>query len=123
MQLEHRLPTVSEYMKLRDCVGWWKTDEKATEIALSNSLFSVVAMEEKSVAGIARIIGDGGLYFYIQDLIIHPEFQKRGLGRRLMDELMAYIRANAKSGAFVGLMAAKGLEGYYESFDFIARGR
>ncbi len=121
MRLEHRLPSVSEYKKLRDSVGWWETDEKATEIALRNSLFSVVAMENNDVVGFGRIVGDGGLYFYIQDLIVHPEFQNDGLGRRLMDELMSYVRGNAKSGAFVGLMAAKGLEEYYESFGFKAR--
>ena len=123
MQIEHRLPTVSEYQKIRDCVGWWKTDDKATEAGLKNSLFSVVATEEKRVVGLARIVGDGGLYFYIQDLVIHPEFQKKGLGRRLMGELMSYISKNAKPGAFVGLMAAKGLETYYESFRFIARNK
>ena len=38
-----------------------------------------------------------------------------------MDELMSFVRANAKSGEFIGLMAAKGLERYYESFGFRAR--
>ena len=38
-----------------------------------------------------------------------------------MKELMSYITGNAKSGAFVGLMAAKGLETYYEQFGFKAR--
>jgi ribosomal protein S18 acetylase RimI-like enzyme len=115
------LPLVSEYKKLRDSVGWWETDEKATEIALQNSLFSVVATEHNDVVGFGRIVGDGGLYFYIQDLIVHPKFQNNGLGRRLMDELISYLRGNANSGAFVGLMAAKGLEEYYESFGFKAR--
>jgi hypothetical protein len=34
---------------------------------------------------------------------------------------MDYIKANAKPGGFVGLMAAKGLEKYYASFGFKAR--
>jgi ribosomal protein S18 acetylase RimI-like enzyme len=121
MRIEHRQPTVSEYNGLRDSVGWWKTDEKVAEIALNNSLFSVVAVENDILAGLGRIVGDGGLYFYIQDLIIHPDFQMEGLGTKLMNELMSYIRANARSGAFVGLMAAKGLAKYYESFGFKAR--
>ncbi len=121
MQLEHRLPSVSEYKELRVSVGWWETDENATEIALSNSLESVVAMENNNIVGFGRIVGDGGLYFYIQDLIVRPDFQGRGIGKQLMDELMSCIIANAKSGAFVGLMAAKGLEKYYKSFGFKAR--
>jgi ribosomal protein S18 acetylase RimI-like enzyme len=121
MQIEHRSPTVSEYTRLRDSVEWWQTDAKAVETALNNSLFSVVAIEHGNVVGFGRIIGDGGLYFYIQDLIVHPEFQTKGLGKSLMKELMGYITAKAKSGAFVGLMAAKGLEKYYERFGFKTR--
>jgi len=108
-------------MRLRNLVGWWEIDENATGKALENSLFSVVVIEHGTVIGLGRIIGDEGLYFYIQDLIVHPEFRAKGLGKLLMKELMSYITANAKSGAFVGLMAAKGLETYYEQFGFKAR--
>ena len=121
MQIEYRSPTVIEYTRLRNLVGWWEVDENATGKGLENSLFSVVATEHGTVIGFGRIIGDGGLYFYIQDLIVHPEFQAKGLGKILMKELMSYITAKTKSGAFVGLMAAKGLEKYYEQFGFKAR--
>ena len=121
VKIEYRLPTFSEYKKLRGSVGWWETDKNATDTALKNSLFSVVAVEHDTLIGFGRVIGDGGLYFYIQDLIVHPEFQKKGFGKSLMKELMGYITANAKPGAFVGLMAAKGLERYYEPFGFKAR--
>ncbi len=121
MRIEHRAPIVSEYRELRDSVGWWKVEEKAIEKALKNSLFSVVAIENDTVVGIARIVGDGGLYFYFQDLIVSSDFQNRGIGKALMKELMDYIDANAAKGAFVGLIAAKGLEKYYESFGFKAR--
>ncbi|MEJ2696958.1 MAG: GNAT family N-acetyltransferase [Candidatus Sulfobium sp.] len=121
IRLEHKLPTVSEYTYLRDSVGWLKIDEQAAEIALSNSLFSVVALENNEIVGLGRIVGDGGIYYYIQDLIVHPRLQRQSIGKKLMDELMTYINANAKTGAFVGLMAAKGLERYYESFGFKAR--
>ena len=90
-------------------------------MALKNSLFSAVAVEHDTVIGFGRVIGDGGLYFYIQDLIIHPDFQNKGFGKLLMKELMAYITAKAKSGAFIALMAAKGLEKYYEPFGFKSR--
>jgi ribosomal protein S18 acetylase RimI-like enzyme len=92
-------------MRLRNLVGWWETDKNATGKALENSLFSVVAIEHGTVIGFGRIIGDEGLYFYIQDLIVHPEFQAKGLGKLLMKELMSY----------------KGLEKYYEQFGFKAR--
>ena len=121
MQIEHRLPILAEYKELRASAGWWKTDDKATDIALSKSLFSVVAIKNDNVIGLVRVVGDGGLYFYIQDLIVRPEFRGNEFGKKLVNEAMSYIKANAKSGAFVGLMAAKGLEKYYELFGFKAR--
>ena len=121
MKLEHRSPTISEYKTLREAVGWWDVAEAASEAALGNALFSVVAIEKGKLVGLGRVVGDGGLYFYIQDLIIDPEFQEKGFGKQVMGALMAFIRTKAKSGAFIGLMAAKGLEGYYEPFGFKAR--
>lgn len=121
MKIEHRSPTISEYIQLRHSVGWWATDEGATDVALGNTLFSVVATKRDKVVGMGRIVGDGGLYYYIQDLIVHPEFQENRIGRRLMGELISYIHNNAKPGAFIGLMAAKGLSQYYETFGFKAR--
>jgi len=74
-----------------------------------------------AVIGIGRIIGDRGLYYYIQDLIVHPDYQRKGLGTRLMTKLMDYIKENARSGSFIGLMAAQGSENYYKQFGFKAR--
>jgi ribosomal protein S18 acetylase RimI-like enzyme len=121
MKIEHRAATVSEYAELRDRVGWWKTDARATEAALKGSLFSVVLLQDGEVIGFGRIVGDGGLYYYIQDVMVDPAFRNKGLGKNLMKELMDYIRTHARSGAFVGLMAAKGLQAYYEAFGFRAR--
>jgi ribosomal protein S18 acetylase RimI-like enzyme len=120
-EIEYRSPTVSEYTTLRDLAGWWKVEDESVESALKNSLFSVVAIKDNIILGFGRIIGDGGLYFYIQDLIVDPKYRNKGIGKALMRELMNFIDANARSGAVVGLMAAKGLEKYYESFGFQAR--
>ena len=116
-----RLPTVSEYLRLRKSVGWWDVKNETTEKALNYSLHSVIAIDNDKVVGVARIIGDGGLYFYIQDLIVHPGYQNNGIGKRLMKELMDYIDEHATDGAFIGLMSAKGYDKFYESFVFKAR--
>lgn len=121
MRVENRLPSVAEYFSLRELVGWWPVDENAAEKALGNSVFSAVAVMEGSVIGMGRIAGDGGLYYYIQDLMVHPSFQGNGVGKALMEELMAFIYSHTKPGAFIGLMAAKGLEAYYQSFGFRSR--
>jgi hypothetical protein len=49
VKIEYRLPTFTEYNKLRGSAGWWETDKNATDTALKNSLFSVVAVEHDTV--------------------------------------------------------------------------
>lgn len=119
--LVERSPTVEQYMRLRNAVGWGNTDVDATETGLSNSLFSVCVMSGDEVVGCGRILGDGGIYFYIQDVIVLPEFQGRGIGERIMNSLMDYLRAHAPANAFIGLMAARERAGFYKRFGFNER--
>ncbi len=118
---EERAIKTDEYNVLRKSVGWWDTEQTATQTALKNTLYSLVVSENENVIGFGRIIGDNGLYYYVQDLIIHPSYQGKGIGRKIMDRLLDYINSNAQRGAFVGLMAARGLENYYKEFGFKPR--
>ena len=119
--LVERPPTVEEYQRLREAVGWDRVDVEATETGLGNALFSVCVVYRDQVVGCGRIVGDGGIYFYIQDIIVLPEFQGRGLGRRVMDAVMDYLCSHAHPNAFIGLMAAKGVSGFYEKYGFAER--
>ena len=121
--LVERNPTLEEYQRLCRAVGWEEgdIDPKRIEIGLRNSLFSVCAILENKIIGCGRIIGDGGIYFYIQDIIVLPEFQRKGIGGRIMDAIMEYLRAQAPDGAFIGLMAAKGVSKFYERYGFQKR--
>ena len=68
-----------------------------------------------------RVIGDGAIYFYIQDVIVLPEFQKFGLGKLIMNQIEAYLNKNAPHNAFIGLMAADGVQKFYEKFGYRQR--
>ena len=121
--LVKRNPTLEEYQRLCRAVGWEEGDiePKRIEIALRNSLFSVCVILENKVIGCGRIIGDGGIYFYIQDIIVSPEYQRKGIGGRIMDAIMKYLTAHAPDGAFIGLMEAKGVSKFYERYGFQKR--
>ena len=62
-----------------------------------------------SIIGIGRIIGDGALYFYIQDLIVLPSYQQQGIGKFIMQQLLEHTsKKTLPTQAFIGLMAAAG---------------
>lgn len=116
-----RTPSVAEYQMLRATTGWADVDDKTAQRALENTLFSVVACVGGEAAGCGRVVGDGGTYFYIQDVIVLPEFQDRGIGALLMDGIMGYLKENAPPGSFIGLMAAKDKAGFYKRYGFVER--
>jgi ribosomal protein S18 acetylase RimI-like enzyme len=84
-------------------------------------LYSVCAVEDDKVIGFARLVGDGGLYFYLQDVIVLPAHQRKGVGSALVERLLAFLGSTALPGAFIGLMAAKGASDFYRRYGFAER--
>jgi ribosomal protein S18 acetylase RimI-like enzyme len=115
---------VRELRALNAAVGWTDLpgDDDAVSRGLAGSLFGVVLLDDAGEAvGSARVVGDGGVYFYVQDLIVAPAHQGRGLGNLLMDEVFRYLERAAPAGASVGLMAAEGKAGFYARLGFTTR--
>ena len=121
LTIEKRIPTFSDYQRLREAVGWAITPVVTTKIALNNSLFSICVISENETVGIGRIVGDDGLYFYIQDVIVLPKYQRQGIGTLIMNELTAYLDNKCAKETFVGLKSAEGLISFYEKFGFSAQ--
>lgn len=122
IQIVQRVVTTNEFINLRQSVGWsCPEDKEAITLGLKNTLFSVCAEKNKEIIGYGRVIGDGAFTIYIQDIIIKPEYQRKGYGIRIMKEIMEYIKQNYVKGTMIGLMAAKGKEDFYKKFGFIDR--
>jgi ribosomal protein S18 acetylase RimI-like enzyme len=66
-----------------------------------------------------RVIGDGGWYFHIADMATLPEHQGRGLGRRVLADLLAQITEAAPGEPYVTLMADAPGRRLYESMGFV----
>ena len=110
-----------EYLLLRSETNWNPVSEDMVDIALAASLYSVVIYCDETPVAMGRIVGDGGLYFYLQDVVVHRDFRGQGLARIVMEKLESYLKTHANENAFVGLMAAEGVEGLYENFGYMRR--
>ena len=115
------LPSAEEYNRLRQAVGWGTYQESVIWYALPQSLYCVCAFVDERLVGMARLIGDAGLVYYIQDVIVIPGYQRCGIGSQLMDHVMAYIRDHAGDHTIIGLMSAQGKESFYEKYGFTSR--
>jgi ribosomal protein S18 acetylase RimI-like enzyme len=114
-----RPPTLDEYQQLCHAVGWSAVINFAVaSAALAQSVTAVVARTEQQTIGMGRIVGDGAIYFYIQDVAVLPAHQHRGVGQRIMDHLLAYLATAAPAQAFIGVFAAQGTESFYQRYGF-----
>jgi ribosomal protein S18 acetylase RimI-like enzyme len=114
-------PSIEEFIALRYKIGWGETDFEMAKNSLVNSLFHVVIRDQSSIIGMGRVVGDGSMYFYIQDLVVDPDYQQQGIGRTLMTEIERYLSDVAKKGSTIGLLAAKGKESFYSHYGFTSR--
>ncbi|WP_417440554.1 GNAT family N-acetyltransferase [Idiomarina sp.] len=114
-------PTADEYIELRYKVAWDSVEQSVAQNSLDNSLFNVSIRHAENLIGMARVVGDGFIYFYIQDVLVSPEYQGYGIGRALMERVENYLSKACPEGSTVGLLAAKGKEAFYQNYGFIAR--
>lgn len=114
-------PCVDEFSQLRDKIGWGETDFEMAKNSLENSLFHVVIRHQSKLIGMGRVIGDGSMYFYVQDVVVDPQYQKQGIGNALMMQIESYLSRAANKGSTIGLLAAKGKEGFYTRFGYTLR--
>ena len=113
-----RVPNISEYKSLCQSVGWGEAINFAAAVnGLEQSTTGVVVLNEESKAiGMGRIVGDGAIYFYIQDIVVAPEYQKLGLGTAILHTLFEYIKAEAPEKAFIGLFSVPEAVDFYKKF-------
>lgn len=84
-------PTMPEVLALYKSVGWsmYIRDPARLERALTYSLMVLGAYEGKQLVGLIRAVGDGETILFIQDLLVLPEYQRRGIGKQLIEALLA----------------------------------
>jgi GNAT superfamily N-acetyltransferase len=114
--------SVDEFNFLRRSVGWNEIEKNLASKTIDNALFIITAIINRKIIGLTRVSGDSGYTIIITDVIVLPEYQKKGIGGQLMGKAMEYIKdvflQNGQS-VFVNLMAAK--EIFYKRFGFEER--
>ncbi|NVJ97966.1 MAG: GNAT family N-acetyltransferase [Alphaproteobacteria bacterium] len=114
-------PSADDFIRFRADCGWGELDETVAAKSLAAGLVNVSCFAGDTLVGFGRAVGDGVLYFYLQDIIVHPDWRGKSIGKTIVNALMDEIRKVAPKGATVGLMAADGKEAFYEQFGFKSR--
>ena len=108
--------SVKDYCTLRKAVGWYDIPENIVRQALDKSDFIVSAVVDNSTVGMARLITDG-VQALIMDVIVHPDYQRKGIGKGLMANTMQYLKSTYGQ-MVVNLTTSDANVGFYEKLGF-----
>ena len=77
-----------QVVELYNSVGWlgYTTGDQKAKLqqAIHNSTYVLSAWSGEKLIGLARCISDDVSIFYLQDILIHPEYHRQGLGRKML---------------------------------------
>jgi len=116
--LRLEIPAAGEYLALRVATGLSAMSAEGAREGLRASWCSVCVRVADELIGMGRVVGDGGLFLFVVDIAVTPAWQRRGLGRRIMQALMEQVHARAQSRTMVGLIAEGIAYRLYEQFVF-----
>ena len=76
----------TEILRLYNEVGWTAYTEKpqVLEQGYKNSLLVLAAYENDELLGIIRVVGDGYTIVFVQDILVFPNNQRKGVGTALL---------------------------------------
>ena len=89
---EYKYYNAEEILNLYNSVGWcsYTSRPKMLEHAFEHSLKILGAHDDDKLVGIIRAVGDGFSVLFIQDILVLPEYQRKGIGTKLLKTMLAY---------------------------------
>ncbi len=111
--------SIEEYNNLRKSVGWLKLTETQAKKVLERSTSIVCGRIDNQIVAMGRVNFDGYIAF-IADIVIVPEYQRRGLGTWIVEKLIATVLEEVETNQLIQfiLIAAAKKEPFYESIGF-----
>jgi ribosomal protein S18 acetylase RimI-like enzyme len=99
IRIGNNLP-LEQLLALYNSVNWLlytnEVNRDKLVTAVRNSTYVVSAWQEDQLIGLARGLSDDVSIFFLQDILIRPEYQNRGIGRTLLancQERFKHVRA------------------------------
>lgn len=101
-------------------VGWESylaLDPRVLQASISRADHTIQALADGGLIGFCRSLSDGVLYVMLQDVIVHPRYQRQGIGRSLVERLVG-LYSHVPRKDYVRLFAEPGSEVFYRRIGF-----
>lgn len=109
-----QIPDIESFVTLYNSTGWNINGEKNKEQlskAINNSWYFISAYFDDKLVGTGRIISDGSLHAFITEMIVSPDFHRKGIGKEILSRLV--YKALNHGINDIQLFCAQGKEEFY----------
>ena len=111
-----------DVIALYGAVGWGGVDdyeEDAIQAAIVNTLCVIHAVDgDGELIGFARLFGDGVFHTSLAEIVVHPNWQRRGVGTAMLAKACELC-----SGTAIFLETFRGQEQFFERCGFVTKDR
>ena len=109
--------SVKELADLRESIGWNRMENEYKNPLLT-SYYHIAVYEKEVLIGYIDCVSNGVTDAYIQDLMVHPDYQGRGIGTDLMKKMIDYLKK--KHIYMISVVFEEKLKPFYEKFGFFS---
>ena len=109
--------SVNDLADLRESVGWSRMEKEYNNPLLTSS-YHIAVYEKEALIGYIDCVSNGVTDAYIQDLMVHPDYQGRGIGTDLMKKMIDYLKK--KHIYMISVVFEEMLKPFYEKFGFFS---
>lgn len=116
---EVEIELLHQIIGLYRAAGWWPEEEADTRLVariIAGSHCFLTAMDGNQLVGMGRAISDRASDAYLQDLTVHPDYRRQGIGACLVKRILARLAADGLP--WVGLIAEGNAFPLYLRFGF-----
>ena len=107
--------SVNDLANLREAVGWNRM-ENEYKSPLMTSYYHIAVYDGGKLIGYIDSVSNGVTDAYIQDLMVSPDYQGRGIGTNLMTKMIEYLKE--KHIYMISVVYEESLKPFYERFGF-----
>lgn len=100
---------------LRQSVGWNRMENAYNNPTMA-SYANIAVYDGNQLVGYIDSISNGVTDAYIQDLMIHPDYQKQGIGTELMNRMISFLKT--QNIFMISVIYENSLSPFYKRFGF-----
>jgi GNAT superfamily N-acetyltransferase len=93
ISLRINAPVTNDELNALFAAAWPDFDRRDFDPILRRSLAYVCAYHAEHLCGFINLAWDGGIHAFLLDTTVHPDLQRRGVGRRLVEEATMVARS------------------------------